>query len=132
MATATTKTLGFEALYKAADAAGDRAAKALTPVAMIVGEPTTPFGSDIDYSKPTYYEADGVCGFAWIKVKPGTSAFARWLRAEKGQRTSYSGGVDIWVSGYGQSMQRKEAYARAFAAVLSAAGINAYAMSRMD
>ena len=30
---------------------------------MVVGTPTTPLGDDIDYSKDTYYVADGMCGF---------------------------------------------------------------------
>ena len=30
---------------------------------MVVGTPTTPLGNDIDYSKETYYVADGLCGF---------------------------------------------------------------------
>jgi hypothetical protein len=131
-ASASAKALAFEALYDAADLAGANAAAAVTPVPMIVGSPTTPLGNDIDYSKPVWRIDDGVCGFAWIKVTPGTSAFARWLKAEKGERKSYTGGVDIWVAGYGQSMQRKEAYARAFAGVLSAAGIQATPFSRMD
>ena len=28
-------------------------------------------GDDIDYTKETYYVADGMCGFAWINIKPG-------------------------------------------------------------
>ena len=34
-----------------------------TPNPMVVGTPTTPLGDDIDYSKDTYYVADGMCGF---------------------------------------------------------------------
>ena len=29
-----------------------------------------PLGDDIDYTKDTYYVADGMCGFAWINIKP--------------------------------------------------------------
>lgn len=43
-----------------------------------------------------------------------------------------SGGLQYWVSQGGQSMQRKEAFARAFASVLKANGIDAFADSRMD
>ena len=39
-----------------------------TPTFMVVGTPTTPLGDDIDYSKDTYYVADGMCGFAWINI----------------------------------------------------------------
>lgn len=130
--TAASKTAEFQALYEAADLAGSFAAAALTPTPMYVGQPTTPLGSTLDWSKPVERVEGGVCGFAWVKVTPGTSAFAKWLKATKGAYKSYSGGVDLWVSGYGQSMQRKEAYATAFAAVLTAAGYTAYAQSRMD
>ena len=41
-----------------------------TPTPMVVGTPTTPLGDDIDYTKDTYYVADGMCGFAWINIKP--------------------------------------------------------------
>ena len=44
--------------------------KACTPTPMMVGEPTTPLGNDIDYSKDTWLVNDGVCGFAWINIKP--------------------------------------------------------------
>ena len=40
---------------------------------MVVGTPTTPLGDDIDYTKETYYVADGMCGFAWINIKPEVS-----------------------------------------------------------
>jgi len=80
-----------------------------------------------------YFVADGVCGFAWVNVKPGTSKFARWLKATGKARTdSYYGGVTIWVSDFGQSMQKKEIFARALAKRFQAAGIKAYAASRMD
>ena len=44
----------------------------------------------------------------------------------------FRSGLSVWVSEGGQSMERKEAYARAYADVLRAAGIEAYAGSRMD
>ena len=77
--------------------------------------------------------ADGLCGIAWINVKPGTSAFARWLKATGKARTdSYEGGVCIWVTDYNQSFAKKRAYANAFAQVLQEAGIRAMANARLD
>lgn len=124
----------FEELYQQAHAAGDAAAKACVPRAMVVGTPTKPFGSDIDYTKQVWVEPEGVCGFAWIKITPATCSFARWLKKTGKVRDgrAWDGGVDIWVRDYGQSMQRKEAYANAFARVLNEAGIRAYAQSRLD
>lgn len=123
----------FEALYIKAREAGLEAGNGSKPTPMIVGSPSTVFGDDIDPTKPTYFVEDGVCGFAWVNVKPGNSAFAKYLvKSGRAHSDSYYGGITIWVSDYNQSMQRKEAYAHAFAKVLSDAGIRAYASSRMD
>lgn len=77
--------------------------------------------------------SEGVCGFAWVNVKPGNSRIAKALvAANLARKDSYEGGVTVWVHEFNQSMARKEAYARAFAKVLTDAGIRAYASSRMD
>lgn len=129
MATATKTT--FADLYKDADAAGRAAAEACVPTPMIVGEAKSLFDDTIDTTKPTYFVADGVCGFAWVFFK-GNTAWGRWASKNGIARKAYGGGLQIWVSGYGQSVARKEAYARAFAATLNEAGITAYAGSRLD
>jgi len=130
------KTLGKREcarIYKEADAAGCAAAEAAVPTPMIVGTPTTPLGNDIDFKKQTYFVADGLCGFAWVKIFPARGAFVTYLKkAGIGSTNSYEGGYDIWVRGYGQSVTRKEAYAGAFAKVLNDYGIKAYGQSRLD
>ena len=104
-----------------------------TPTPMVVGTPTTPLGNDIDYSKDTYYVSDGVCGFAWVNIKPARGKFVKYLKDNDiGRKDSYYGGYTIWVSGFGQSLARKESYARAFANHLNKNGITAYSMSRID
>lgn len=65
-------------------------------------------------------------------MRPATCGFAKWLKEHKGARVGYQGGMEFWIRGYGQSMQKKEAYAHAFAKVVSEAGISAYGDSRMD
>lgn len=122
----------FPEIYKAAVAAGMAAGNEAAVTPMIVGSPSTPFGNDVDYSKKTYFVPDGPCGFAWINIRPGNSKFANWLKKNRLARSTYKGGVDVWVSEFNQSMTRKAAYAAAFAGVLSNEGINAYADSRMD
>lgn len=126
----------FRDIIREAEEAGHNAATACTPRPMIVGSPSTPFGSDIDPSKPVHYVADGMCGFAWVKVSPATSSFAKWAVKEAGFRKSYNGGIDRWVSAYNQSVARKEAYARAFAEVLNRYAhitkVKAYSQSRLD
>ena len=74
----------------------------------------------------------GACGFAWITIKPATSAFARWLKKAGHASKAYGGGLMVWVGEFGQSMARKEAYAHAYAEVIREGGFSAYASSRMD
>ena len=76
---------------------------------------------------------DGLCGFAWINIRPARGAFVNYLKARQwGDVNTYSGGYDIWVSQFNQSMTRKHAYAVAFAEVLNRYGIKASASCRMD
>jgi hypothetical protein len=76
---------------------------------------------------------DGLCGFAWINIKPARGAFVNYLKARNwGDTNTYAGGYEIWVSQFNQSVTRKEAYAKAFAKVLNEWGIKAYAGSRLD
>lgn len=118
-------------LFKKADAAGRTAATTVVPTPMTVVR----HANVLDDASPVaqrWVVPDGVCGFAWVTIRPGTSAAARYAKAALGARKGYHGGMEIWVSDYSQSMTRKEAYARAFANVLTAAGVTAYAGSRMD
>ena len=120
-------------IYSEAHSKGIAAGNACSPTPMVVGQPTTPLGNVIDYSKDTYYVSDGVCGFAWINFKPARGGFVKYLKQNNiGRKDSYYGGYTIWVREFGQSLARKESYARAFADVLTTNGIKAYAMSRMD
>ena len=120
-------------VYAEAHALGIAAGNACSPTPMVVGTPTTPLGNDIDYNKETYYVADGMCGFALINIKPARGKFVKYLKDNNiGRKDSYYGGYTVWVSHFGQSLARKESYARAFADVLTTNGIKAYAMSRMD
>jgi len=126
-----TTTTSFEALFDLAEAAGRQAADNATVVPMVVGTAKGLFDDSFDTTKPTYFVEGGVCGFAWVKFK-GNTAFGRWAKKNGKARPAYGGGLQVWVSGYQQSMQRKAAYAQAFAGVLNEAGVTAYAESRMD
>lgn len=121
----------FSAIVDEAEAAGNAAAARCVPTPMIVGSPSTPFGNDIDPNKPTYFVADGVCGFAWVSFA-GNTSFGRWMKKTGKARDHYPKGLCVWVRDYNQSMQLKEAYAEAYAAVLRKHDIEAYAGSRMD
>lgn len=118
-------------IYTAAHTAGLDAAQSAAVRPMIVTQRANPFD---DSSAPVkqYFEEDGVCGFASVIVKPANSSFARYLKTIRSTYKHYYGGLNMPVHEFNQSLQRKEAYARAFAAVLSDAGIKAYVDSRMD
>lgn len=121
-------------LYNKAHKAGMNAANNAQVAPMVVAHTKNIFSNEIDESKPKHFVEDGVCGFAWVNVKPGNSKFANWLKKNDIARpSSYEGGVNVYIHQFGQSLQRKEAYARAFAKVLRDNGISkAYSSSRMD
>lgn len=121
------------ALHAKAHAAGMAAGQASVPVPMIVGEAKDIFSNEFKPGATLYHVPDGVCGFAWVNIKPGNSPFANWLKKSgAGGKDDYYGGVTVWVSEFGQSMTRKEAYAHAYAKVLNDSGVYASSMSRMD
>jgi hypothetical protein len=113
-----------EQLFSQADAAGRAAVAKMQICPMVVVNPNT---------GEKWYEEDGVCGFAWVKIRPARGKFVNWCKKNNiGKTDSFEGGYMIWISDYNQSMQKKEAYAYGFAKVLVDNGIRAYAMSRMD
>jgi len=70
----------------------------------------------------SYFVEGGVCGFARVEVRPRTSAWSKWLRGRGWYSSDYHKCVYLNISDFGQSLQRKEAFARAFAAHLTAKG----------
>lgn len=123
----------FSRVYEMALEAGNRAGQAASPTAINVGHARHLFSNEIDYSRPTYYVSEGSCGFAWVKIYPGNHPFANWLKKNGLARPSWNGGVDIWISEHGQSVERKEAHARAMAEVFKAHGLDrVYPGSRLD
>jgi hypothetical protein len=126
-----------EKLYNQAVQAGvmavEAAIKANQIQGMIVGTPTTLFGNDIDYSKPVEYVSDGPCGMATVQIRPSVGGIAGYLRKKGIARYSdYEKCAYVYIGAYNQSVQKKEIYGRAFAAVLREKGIDAYCQSRMD
>lgn len=123
----------FDSIWNEAQNAGREAAHKCDVVPMVVGSPKHFMSNELDTTKPMEYVSDGVCGFAWVNVKPGTSSFAKWLvKNNYARKDSYYGGVCVWIGDYNQSMQRKEAHASAMASVFVKHGIKAYMGSRMD
>ena len=129
----------FELICEKANAAGIAAVEKLNVVPMIVGQETSLFSNVIDRSKPTYYVADGVCGFAWVNVYPVNKGNTRAGKEERKilenfgfRKNDYEKSYQLWISEFNQSMQKKETYALAYAEVLRANGLKAYSGSRMD
>lgn len=114
----------YERIYGEAWQAGVTAAEFHTPTPMIVS------GYE---DQPVM---DGTCGFGWVNVRPGNSGFARWLVKTGRGRKAYEGGIQVWISAYGQSYERKTEHARAMAAYLSEQplldGLRIYGTGRQD
>lgn len=108
-----------------AHSAGMAALAAVVPEPMIVNQ--VEGGAAVK----SWYVSEGACGFAWIKF-PGNCAFGRHAKKVGLARPAYPSGLSIWVGEGGQSVDRKYAYAAAYAEVLRSAGVKAFAGSRLD
>lgn len=116
------RNAGFTALERIAYAAGIKAGRECRPIPMIV---STASGIEIECVD------DGACGFAWVAFA-GNTAFGRWAKKQGLAGSHYPSGLCIWVSEFGQSVERKSAFADAYAQTLRNAGIDAYSGSRLD
>ena len=113
-----------ETLYNTAHQAGMEALEEATPTEMIVKD---------ERNGAVYRVAGGVCGFAWVNIRPARGKFVTYLKKNNiGYRDSYRGGYSIPCYEGNQSMELKEAYTAAFADVLYENGLNVYTSSRMD
>ena len=128
----TMSKVACEKLLEKAHLMGMDAGRGSTPTPMVVGTPTETFGSEIDYSKPTYFVEGGACGFAGVVIKPARGKFVSYLKSIGIGNKHYYGGYYVSVREFGQSLARKEAYAEAYAKVLSEEGMSCYVDSRMD
>ena len=132
----TTLSVSPAIVYEEARHAAVAAVRACTPRPMIVGQPTTPLGDDIDHTKPTYYVADGVCGFGYVTIKPARGAFVAFMKAHRTGHKGYYGGWEIpawaFADGIGQSYEKAMAAAYAVTDVLNKYGIEAFASGRLD
>ena len=118
-------------LFQAAHNAGNVAVQAATIAPMIVQQRANPLNDNSEVQRQ-WLVNDGVCGFASVIVKPANCKFAKYLKEQGLGRKHYYGGLSMSVRDFNQSLQKKEAYAYAFAKVLEQNGVNAYVESRMD
>ena len=111
----------WQALYDAANRAGQVAAQNVVPVPIVVGD-IEPLGGLL--SSPQEYDviSEGLCGGAFVCLDAG-QPFASWLYARKiGMKSKNM--IEVYAQSEGQSVGRAEAYAKAFAAVLRLHGIS--------
>lgn len=128
----------YKELWDKANEAGKIAAQNCQVKGMIVYE------ADLFSNKPlpdgnAWHVPEGVCGFAWLDIRPASPSGRKDCDLVKYLRTNHIGSYDDYakswhyaIQDYNQSMQRKEAHAEAMAKVLQDNGIRAYANSRLD
>ena len=126
--------LNYEKILAEAHEAGMAAgsAKVATPMTLVESDLfDNPIGK-------TYYVPEGPCGFAWVVThEHGNGKFVKYLKSisdgmSVGSKYYYGGYYVKWVRDFGQSIEKKEAYADAYAAILKDHGIRAYSGSRLD
>ena len=122
-----TQACWFASIHKVAQSAGLEAGMNALPAPMTVFEADL-VGNPIGRS---WTVSEGACGFAWVTFA-GNTPWGRWAKAQGIASKGYPKGLQIWVSEFNQSVERKEAYAQAYAKVLREHGIEAYAHSRLD
>lgn len=84
----------YEDIFNAAVAAGNKAAAEAIPTPMIVSQHKN-MADDNSPVEKQWFVSEGVCGFAWVVIKPGTHSFAKWLTKTGKGRKDYYGGVSV-------------------------------------
>lgn len=118
------------ALHAKAHAAGMVAGSNAQPTPMTVVQADALTGRPLP-GATRYHVSEGACGFAWVSFK-GNTSFGRAMKAAGLASKDYPTGLCVWVGEFGQSVERKERYARAYAGVLREAGIDCWPGSRLD
>lgn len=148
----TRKSSDLHALFNAAHVSGLEAARYARPRLTRVVRPLAG-GATIEYA-PDWASDDaafGYCGYAWVRIRPATNAFARWCKTQTMAQFGFPdrlcaesdpvlGGIIIDVdmqipSSIDRSRQSydiKMAYAEAFARFRRLAGYNVQAGGRLD
>ncbi len=73
----------------------------------------------------------GMSGFAWVYFA-GNTSFGKWAKKSGIASEHHPKGLHVWVGEFNQSMERKRAYAMAYAEVLRSHGITAHSGWRLD
>lgn len=119
--------------------AGMAAGNAHAPAPMVVAQHENMLDDNSPVEK-AWYVSSGVCGFAYVITNEhGNGKFVKYLKSigkgygcGAGERYYYGGYYAHYVSEFGQSYEKKRAFASAFVKVLNSYGIKAYADGRLD
>ena len=81
----------------------------------------------------SYIVPDGVCGFAWLEIRPARGSLVTFLKKNGiGSVSHYHRCYRVNISQFNQSLALKEAYAYAVAQSLCEAGYEVSSGSRID
>ena len=129
--------MDYTKILNEAHVAGMAAGEAAIPTAMVVSQRASVLADNSPVVK-SWHVPEGVCGFAYVITNEhGNGKFVKHLKAlprdySRGKKYYYGGYYVKWVGEFGQSYERKIAYAGAYASVLNDNGIKAYARGRLD
>lgn len=128
----------YQRVHRLAVEAGLKAGREVNASKMVVVQRKNPFDDNSPVVQVWDNDGQGFepCGFAWVVI-PGNTGYGRWIVKKGIGRKHYGGGVGPWVREFGQSHERKVAYASAYAAVVNESGILpdgklAYGEGRLD
>lgn len=121
----------LESLHNRAFKAGEAALKGCQPTPMVVQQHENPLDDNSPVTK-SYFVGGGVCGFAWVIIRPANSQFANYLKKNHNAGKSYYGGCQWFPHVGGQFYELKMAFCQAYAEVVHGAGFDAYADGRLD
>jgi hypothetical protein len=116
-----------------AEVAALAAMKSAKTTPMTVQQHASPF-NDASPVVKSWHVPEGPCGFAWVHISPARGPIVAELKKQGKGHKSYHGGWDVSMVHLTQtqSVEIKEAGARAYAEVLKANGVTCYADSRLD
>lgn len=133
-----TKANAYDVYVEACEAA-KAAALACVPEPMLVGTAKSIISDEIDFTKPTYVVAGGVCGRASVWIRPARGALVTFLKGRGIGYKRYYGGYSVGSYSFYrpegplvQSMEVAIASARAAAAVFAKYGVECGVDSSLD
>ncbi len=109
----------YETAFKKAFQEASNTGENHVPTPMVVTERINPLDNESPLKNVYEPISDGVCGFAWIVIYPGTSSLAKYAKKYQGFAPHYYGGVALNVRKYGQSYERKTMFAHTFVETLT-------------